>query len=966
MGQVLPTFFILLNVFKKRVGIFNFFKSQLSVLKMNKKLIFYFIILLTASPFRLFAQYSPYFENFSLSEYNSGNQNWGLSLAENGKLYVANNNGLLEYDGVVWESFELPNKTTIRSVFAYNDKIYTGSFEEFGYWKKNSKGRLTYTSLSELFDLKESLNEEFWQILNLNDTIVIRSFLNVYLLKGDKVIKLNPSSTVISCNVIDGELYVSTLRHGIFVLKDSKLIPFFYDDLLEGTKVVSIFKQNNKTFISTSLKGIYILENNQLIPFDSEINSLVKKHQLNNFSLLDNGNMVFGTIKNGMYYTNALGEVIFHVNKENGLINNTILGQLLTEDNKIWLGLDNGLARVNLVDNNLFYNDLSGKLGAVYDVINYNNTIYIGSNTGLYYLDNSNTLQFIENSQGQVWNLKEINGDLFCGHNNGTYLVKNKNLELISPYTGGWSIKKVPEQNNTYIQGTYAGLVKFTKNKDTWEVKHMGTTTIPARFLAFEDQQTIWAAHAYKGLFRIKFNEHYDSIVNIKSYLKKGLNTDYNVRVYKLKNNICFKTNDGWFKYEPLLDSIVPYNLLNKNLGKDSYLISDSDSENLVLKTYNNAINFTTFSTIGKKENLLLSKSYFKNRFIVGFENVSEINDTIQAISLNDGFMLINPNKVINQNKVIKPSIERISINNEFLKTNNLNTIEASHKDEVSIEFSSPKSDNHFFEYKLTNNITDNWNRINKNKLTLTNLASGDYDILTRTTNELGNISSNNKISLSVLPPWYKSNTGLLLYFFIVIILALLFYFLHKRKIKKEQLLLQSNFEASQKQLLREKSIENERKIVELKNQALENEIKLKSKQLANTAIASVKKNEALLEIKKELLRLKNNFDTSYTFKRLQRKIDSTIGHEDEWEIFEYNFNQVHEEYFNQLKAKHPNLMAKDLKICAYIKMNLTTKEIAPLMNISTRGVETQRYRLKKKLNLDTDNSLTEYLQSFN
>ena len=86
------------------------------------------------------AQYTPYFENYSLSKYNAGNQNWGISVATNGKVYVANNKGLLVFNGLNWKLHTLPNKTTIRSVLAVKDRIYTGSYEELGYWKYNSKG----------------------------------------------------------------------------------------------------------------------------------------------------------------------------------------------------------------------------------------------------------------------------------------------------------------------------------------------------------------------------------------------------------------------------------------------------------------------------------------------------------------------------------------------------------------------------------------------------------------------------------------------------------------------------------------------------------------------------------------------------------------------------------------------------------------------------------------------------------
>ena len=124
----------------------------------RRHLILLLIILITN---KVVAQYTPYFQNFSLSEYNAGNQNWGVSRADNGMVYVANNYGLLEYDGLKWDFIELPNKTTIRSVLAYKELIYTGSYEEFGYWKKDSKGILVYHSLSDSIKKDISPNEDF-------------------------------------------------------------------------------------------------------------------------------------------------------------------------------------------------------------------------------------------------------------------------------------------------------------------------------------------------------------------------------------------------------------------------------------------------------------------------------------------------------------------------------------------------------------------------------------------------------------------------------------------------------------------------------------------------------------------------------------------------------------------------------------------------------------------------------------
>ncbi|MDO5988983.1 transcriptional regulator [Flavivirga amylovorans] len=925
---------------------------------MNFKNIFLLISICFFS--ELYAQYTPFFQNYSLTEFNAGNQNWGVSVAENGKLYVANDKGLVEFDGLKWRFFQLPNKTIIRSVLAHKDIIYTGSYEEFGYWKKNQKGELIYTSLSNVQEQKESLSEEFWQILHHNGDIFFRSFLNLYIYRDNKIIKIEPQSTIISCNIVDDNIYVSTLKDGIFILQDETLVPLINGEL-NNVKVISITKFKNKLLITTSLKGCYLYDGKVLEPWQPEINEIIKEQQLNSFLELDNTNMVFGTIKNGVYVTDNSGKILFHINKENGLLNNTVLSQGLGKNNKLWIGLDNGIALINLNYSHTFYNDNSGELGAVYDIINYKNTLYIGSNTGLFYLDNKdNTLKFIEGSQGQVWELKEINGDLFCGHNSGTFLVQNKTLEKISSSTGGWIIKKVPESKNMFIQGTYAGLVRYDYQNGNWTAKHLGGTTIPIKYLVFEDQYTAWVAHAYKGVLRVKFDKNYDTI-QIKDYKNKGLHSDFNVRVHNIKNTICFKTNEGWQKYEALIDSIVPNDLLNETFGIDTNIISEPNTDLLVTKNKKDKISFV--SLIDGKIDLELPNELFQKSLVVDGESVSHIKDSIYALNLYDGFMLINKANHTKNNTLQTPFIEHIEIDKDLVFINDSDVYEAPFNKNISITISSPNSNNHFFEYAISSNSdTLNWYKMDNEKLELSSLSSDDYKIHFRTTNISGELSPVKTIQLQISPPWYKRR---LFYLITALLISLVAYWLHKRKINKEQEALHKKLIKEQEELLKEKAIENDKKIVQLKNDSLKNEVKLKSKQLANTAMALVKKNESMLEIKSELIKNKNGFENALMYKRLLRKIDNSIGHEDEWQLFEYNFNQVHEEFFNQLKNKHPQLTHKDLKICAYIKMNLLTKEIAPLMNVSIRGLETHRYRLKRKLNLENDKSLVDYLRNF-
>ncbi|MFZ1735333.1 MAG: LuxR C-terminal-related transcriptional regulator, partial [Candidatus Moraniibacteriota bacterium] len=95
---------------------------------------------------------------------------------------------------------------------------------------------------------------------------------------------------------------------------------------------------------------------------------------------------------------------------------------------------------------------------------------------------------------------------------------------------------------------------------------------------------------------------------------------------------------------------------------------------------------------------------------------------------------------------------------------------------------------------------------------------------------------------------------------------------------------------------------------------------------------------------------------------KIMHLIDQNLSSDEEWEIFEQNFAEVHEEFLNNLSILHADLTSGELKLAAYIRMDLSSKEIAPLLNISLRSVENKRYRLRKKLGLEHDDNLSSYL----
>ena len=165
---------------------------------------------------------------------------------------------------------------------------------------------------------------------------------------------------------------------------------------------------------------------------------------------------------------------------------------------------------------------------------------------------------------------------------------------------------------------------------------------------------------------------------------------------------------------------------------------------------------------------------------------------------------------------------------------------------------------------------------------------------------------------------------------------------------------------------------EKEKEIVELKNQQLEYDLKHKSQELADSTMNLIRKNEILSEIGNDINaiseEIKKEEGITVAYKKLQLILDNirqNIAHDSDWKRFEQNFDIVYENYLKRLGEQYPLLNTNDKKLCAYLKMDLSSKDIAPLLNMSVRSVETARYRLRKKLGLSRDANLTEFLQRF-
>jgi DNA-binding CsgD family transcriptional regulator len=246
-----------------------------------------------------------------------------------------------------------------------------------------------------------------------------------------------------------------------------------------------------------------------------------------------------------------------------------------------------------------------------------------------------------------------------------------------------------------------------------------------------------------------------------------------------------------------------------------------------------------------------------------------------------------------------------------------------------------------------------------------TNLPAGTYTFQVRSKSNLGNESPISNYTFTILPPWYLTDWAYTIYALLFAALVYLLYRWQRRIFRRQQ--QRHEEEQARLQYLHQLELEkSEKEIVKLRNEKLEAEIEHKNTELASTAMHLVQKGELLSNIREELMRMKkgSNGDgvASDEFKKMLRILGEENKMDKDWEQFAVHFDKVHSDFLQILKIAYPALSAHELKLCAYLRMNLSSKEIAQLENISVRGVEISRYRLRKKLKISTETNLFDFL----
>ena len=930
---------------------------------MKTKLTLLFFILFISG----FAQDLPPIVNYAPTTYAAGNQNWMIAQDSKQFIYFANNDGLLEFNGSSWKLYTSPNETIIRSVKAVGDRIYTGSYMEFGYWLRQKNGLLQYQSISKSIQSKLLYDEQIWNILTYEDQIVFQSLDRLYIYnpkKGSFTI-IAPKNPIIKAYSTVNAVFYQVSNSGLYEIEGGKSKLVSSNTAIKNNHIVNVFLKGEKLLIATQMQGFYEVEAGKVSKFNTEIDSELQEGSMYSCEAIANGKYVLGTVSNGIYVLDKNGKVSYHITQRNGLLNNTALSIYEDVDKNVWVGLDNGINCINMQSPIQSFVDNSGDLGTIYTSKLFEGNLYVGTNQGLFFkkYKSNDQFKFIKGTKGQVWSIFEHDNTLFCGHDRGTFTIDNGSAISIFSNSGTWKFTAIPGNSNLLLQGNYYGLSVLEKRNNKWCFRNkLQGFDYSSKYVEITKDFEIFVSHEYKGVFRIIADKNLEQKVQYVAYQspKKGKNAS----LVKFNNSIYYAYKGGVYKLNDKTKAFQKDKLLSAVFENDEYtsgkmIVDDSNKIWLFSKNHINYYTASKFSSQLKKNSIPIPVSLTNS--MLGYENITQLSAFKYLFGTIDGYYTMDINELIFKNYTVLISAVTTNVLDQESKNSAIDKLGNFHhrNNNVNINFTVPEYNKYLnVEYKyILEGFQNQWSDWNaKAAVSFKNLPSGDYVFKVKAKYANSNVDSSADYSFTILKPWYRTNLALIIYFILAIVVIRFSHGYYNRyyERQKEKLIEENNL------LLEIKELENKQQVMRLKNEQLSENVEAINKELAASTMNLISKNELLEFIKADLKKTSN--DENRSIKSVITTINRNITGKDSWSIFKEAFENSDKDFFKKIKELHPSLTSNDLRLCAYLRLNLSSKEIAPLLNISVRSVEIKRYRLRKKMDLSHEKGLSEYI----
>ena len=542
----------------------------------------------------------PFISNYGMKDYKASAQIWDIVQDRRGVMYFANEKGILEYDGVNWRKISIKNQTVARSLHCASDGIiYAGGVGDFGYLRPDSLGNSGFVSLLDELKAEEKDFADVWQIQEVDGTVYFRTHTKIFAFKNFKFERVwsqsessfTENSVFHRMTSLHGRLFVTHRHSGMKILDSEGNLRFisggetFTDALVYGMEEYD----NEQVIFFSRTRGTYLyhIEKDSLYRFKTEADLAIRRDRIYTTSKIElKGERLFviGTQTAGLLLMNKSGQAVRRMDKKSGIRDKNIRAIHRDRQGALWLGLDNGISRVEISSPLSIFGENEGIVGSAESVIMHDDMLYASTGLGVFYRSES-LFRPVRGISTQSWDfcrLAHTEGDtsLLSSTNDGVYLLRGDSARLITKedhtYFNNFLLSRFDP--DMVFAGGEAGILVLRYENGQWRDKGYITGILhdEVRSMAEDKTGKLWCGTDHKGVFSLRFDgDDFMHPAEITVYdTLKGLPSMNRSSVFWTDDQMLIGTPQGLFVHDPKTDQLIPSDYLGKTFTEGHIGIS--------------------------------------------------------------------------------------------------------------------------------------------------------------------------------------------------------------------------------------------------------------------------------------------------------------------------------------------------------------------------------------------------------